>query len=166
MKPIIIAKDKYDLMDKVYTEIEKNGNDCDLNHIDVSHVTDFSEMFANSEFNGDISQWDVSGATDMSSMFANSKFNGDISNWDVSQVENMYMLFRDSKFNGNISDWMPYKLENRIYMFNGTECPIPYWAYYDENFEERNKIMNAYQLNNRLQTELNNNNISNKKIKI
>lgn len=71
----------------VHQEIGKYGDNADLNHIDVSRVTNMRDMFANSKFNGDISGWDVSNVEDMSGMFANSAFTGDISNWRLSDVE-------------------------------------------------------------------------------
>ena len=89
----------------VKQEIEKYGNHADLNHIDVSNVTDMESMFSYSQFNGDISNWDVSNVTNMYNMFYDSKFTGDISNWDVSNVTDMRYMFNYSQFNGDISKW-------------------------------------------------------------
>jgi len=61
-------------------------NDEDLRFICTTKITNMSEMFRKSKFNGDISNWDVSNVTNMIGMFYKSQFNGDISKWDVSNV--------------------------------------------------------------------------------
>ena len=51
-------------------------------------------MFANTNFNGDISEWDVSGVITMRNMFwASPSFQGDLSKWDVSRVADMDRMF-------------------------------------------------------------------------
>ena len=92
-KHTLFPKTKDELKRMIEDEISKNGNECSLNHIDVSQITDMSRMFAHSEFNGDISNWDVSNVKDMELMFSKSDFTGDISDWDVSNVKNMNSIF-------------------------------------------------------------------------
>ena len=89
----LFPKTKNELKRMIEYEMDKNGNECSLNHIDVSKITDMSRLFYFSKFNGDISEWDVSNVTDMSYMFYDSKFNGDISNWDVSDVTDIRYMF-------------------------------------------------------------------------
>ena len=128
-KHTLFPKTKEELKQMINAEISKNGNECSLNHIDVSEITDMSRLFNSSIFNGDISEWDVSNVKDMHRMFQYSKFNGDISNWDVLNVKDMRYMFEYSKFNGDISNWNVSNVKNMRYMFldNPLEKNPPKW---------------------------------------
>ncbi|MEZ4808782.1 MAG: BspA family leucine-rich repeat surface protein [Allomuricauda sp.] len=79
----------------------------DLNSWDVSTVTNMSNMFEGSSFNGDIDGWVVSGVTNMASMFTNAiSFNKDLSGWDVSKVADMSSMFTDAiSFDQSLGAW-------------------------------------------------------------
>ena len=119
-KHTLFPETKDELKQMIEDEISKNGNECSLNHIDVSKITDMSFLFHYSEFNGDISEWDVSSVRDMYSMFDSSKFNGDISNWDVSNVRTMSYMFFNSKFKRDISGWNVSNVEYMGSMFKNS----------------------------------------------
>ena len=53
-------KTKEELKDIIEKHIKEEGNEVDLNDIDVSNIKDMSYLFARKDFNGDISNWDVS----------------------------------------------------------------------------------------------------------
>ena len=106
MRPPIVIANRAELLESISTHIAQYGNYVDLNHLDVSNVTDMSLLFLQeSDFNGDISQWDVSRVIDMEGMFCNSQFNGDLSRWNVSNVTNMINMFSGAQFDGDISKW-------------------------------------------------------------
>ncbi|REE00388.1 BspA family leucine-rich repeat surface protein [Marinoscillum furvescens] len=74
---------------------ESGINSVDLNHWDVSSITNMSSTFAYCpNFNGDVSNWNVSSVTNMTNMFRSlsyyeDPFSGDLSGWDVGNVTSM-----------------------------------------------------------------------------
>src|SRR5574344_451172 len=97
----------------------KNKNKYNLSKLDVSQITNISDIFMYSKFNGDISKWDVSNVTDMACMFSGAKkFNSDIGNWDISKVTDMTRLFNGATiFNQDISKWDVSNVIDMVYMF-------------------------------------------------
>ena len=113
---------KKELKDIIKQRIEQEGSEVNLNDIDISNITDMSELFKNfSDFNGNISNWDVSNVTDMSFMFKDCEaFDKNISNWDVSNVIDMRWMFVNCKsFNQDISNWNVSNVTNMGGMFGG-----------------------------------------------
>ena len=110
---------KEELKDIISKRIKTEGKKADLNDIDVSKITDMSNLFEGTVFNGDISNWDVSNVTNMKAMFYNClEFNQDISVWDVSNVTNMRSMFLNCKaFNQDISGWDVSNVTDMRYMF-------------------------------------------------
>ena len=91
-------KTKKELKDIIKQRIKDEGNEVDLNDIDISKITDMSTLFKDTNFNGDISEWNVSNVTNMRYMFSGCiSFNQDISSWDVSNVTNMRGMFYGCK---------------------------------------------------------------------
>jgi hypothetical protein len=165
MRTKIIATNKDHLRYLIQNEVEINGNQCDLNHIDVSNIVDMKQCFYGIDFKGDISKWDVSKVKDMCGMFECANFNGDISQWDVSSVENIFSMFYNAEFSGDLSNWKPYALTNLIYAFDKCSAPIPYWANF-ENIADRVIALKTYYLNKELKENLTTNPVLIKKQKI
>lgn len=99
-----------------------NGTDSNLlvvSQWNVENVVQMGGMFGNTIFDGDLSDWDVGNVEDMSQMFGlSSSFNGDISSWNVSKVTNMRSMFSDARqFNQDISSWDVSNVIDMRYMF-------------------------------------------------
>lgn len=112
----------------IETELERQGPDADLNHIDTSEIEDMSYLFIDLYIkNIKIDQWDVSNVTNMAGMFINCNcFIGtDIGNWDVSNVTNMeYMFYKCSNFNSDLSKWDISNVSDKLYIFVGCTALI------------------------------------------
>ena len=91
--------------------IAKRDTGENLALVCTSGITDLNSMFRKKGQNANtlgagIGNWDTSSNTSMSRIFANGNFNQDISNWDTSNVVNMYNAFQGaSSFNQDISGW-------------------------------------------------------------
>ena len=116
----------------VKDELDRLGHSADLNHIDVSQVTNMNSLFScypadlgpkYKDLNPDILEWDVSNVTSMTWMFGNcQKFNCDIFSWDVSSVKDMDHMFSGCrKFNKDLSKWDVSNVENMEGMFYDCE---------------------------------------------
>ena len=114
----------------VKDELDRLGHCADLNHIEVSQVTNMDSLFSCCKgdylgpkykgLNPDISQWDVSNVKDMNHMFCYCEnFNCNIGGWDVFNVIDIdFMFIGCEKFNQDISSWDVSNVESMIHTFN------------------------------------------------
>ena len=104
-----------------------------IEHWDVSKVTDMSGMFSRAwSFNQPLEQWDVSNVTNMGAMFANTReFNQPLEQWDVSNVTNMGGIFQNtSAFNQPLEKWDVSSVTNMSGMFGDAKAfnqPLEKW---------------------------------------
>ena len=101
----------------VREEISRLGKDADLNHFDVSGITNFYSLFTATGFCGDVSLWDVSKVYTMENMFAFTEFDGDLSLWDTRSLKMANGMFKKSTFNSDITGWEVGKLKHMRMMF-------------------------------------------------
>ena len=110
------------------TLLEERGPDADLNDIDVSNVTTFSDtendigLFEDLDpHNIKIDRWDVSNVKNMNYMFSECEnFNCNLSNWKVNKVKYMRWMFDDCKnFNCDLSKWDVSNVKDMFHMFDG-----------------------------------------------
>lgn len=87
------VKNKEELQRIINLEVAEHGYECDLNHLDISNVTDMNHLFYYHSFNGDISRWDVSKVTNMRRMFEYAEFTGDVASWVLSRDCNATQVF-------------------------------------------------------------------------
>jgi hypothetical protein len=143
---IIEANDEY-ILSIIKSEIKRLGYAANLNHIDVSGVTQMSKLFASKEykarrdaddfFTGDMSQWSAINSSSKSTISQWTKANNlnlnKSSNWNVGHIESMDGIFKGwhneagladvdvGEFNGDISEWKVFNVKNAKSMFAGSK---------------------------------------------
>lgn len=103
---------------------QENITDIDIRYWDVSNGEKFDAMFAQAKyFEGDLKLWDVSKGTSFKNMFAGCEcFNSDISRWNMERSKTCFCMFsRCLNFNQDLSKWKVGNCINFQYMFNKCE---------------------------------------------
>lgn len=119
MRPTIIVNSKAHLRECIKTAQEEQGPNCDLNHLDISKVTDLSNLFADCTGQPDVSRWDVRQVNNMSNMFVRADYCGDLSAWQPEQLHiAVTMLTRHSLREMPkpcFYHWLSAIVENRVF---------------------------------------------------
>ena len=122
-----------DLVKKLISQGERN-----LNTIDVSNITDFTDIFNNypsnlyEDIDFDVSNWDVSNGKIFYRMFQGcKKFNCDLSRWNVSNGIKFTQMFDGCEtFNQNLNSWDTSSAKTFFKMFNNCKSynqPMNNW---------------------------------------
>ena len=84
----IRLQSRKELRSLIERELKRQGPDADLNHIDVSEITDMTNLFIDLDVrNVKMDKWDVSNVKYMSYMFYGcSSLCSDLSAWNTSNV--------------------------------------------------------------------------------
>ena len=147
VKQSIIHADDKTIRKIVVGELDRIGHDADLNHIDVSEVTNFAGLFAAREdivgepkrlgikfkdVNPDISRWNTCNAKNFSNLFLGcEKFNCDLSDWKTGNVEEMsYMFCCCYDFSSDLSDWdvsSCLRMNGMFSIAKSFDCDISSW---------------------------------------
>ena len=90
---------------------------------DLTGVTDMSNMFRVSAFNGNIESWDVGNVTDMARMFQNAdNFNQPLNGWNMTGVQDIGAMFQfTDNFNQPLDTWDVTAVTNMGGMFAGAQ---------------------------------------------
>lgn len=115
----VVANDNEHLKKLIERELSLQGAGADLNHIDVSGIHDFSNLFEDTHFVGTVSAWDTSKGVTFSRMFAKSLFDGDLSKWDIGSAVDTSAMFRHGAFKGDVSRWNTANVKTMESMFQG-----------------------------------------------
>ena len=126
-------------LSKIIRKLLKD-NQTDLNIIDVSKITNMSDLFSQINdnitiTNIDISDWDVSNVTNMENMFFDCrKFNCNLSKWNVSNVTTMESMFSNCEnFTGDgLENWDVSNVENIAAIFYNCkkfDCDLSSWKF-------------------------------------
>lgn len=123
----IIVKTKEELINIINKRIIDDKGNLDLTDINVSKLSDFSNLFKNHPdvYEIDLTGWDVSNIENMAKMFSNCTYLKTIKgleDWDTSSLKKCVFMFCDC-INlidvGHIENWNMENVENVNGMFDG-----------------------------------------------